>query len=200
MKIIDKLPETLFQTIHEQALLALSTRDNAAYHVGMHTANMKINGEIRKTIIPPLDLYISKVTEKGVVSSDIDYRISYNHTTFPLGHVYGQSGYLCLGNIPVQPYVSQYNLMAPLETLFLYNDKNINHGGAQLPITVEQHEEVLVWANEVDVTVNANADQYLKNDTLWDMCAQLLEKYDTDTAYDKANGLFNIIFREDGKQ
>ena len=67
MKIIDKLPETLFQTMHEQALLALSTRDNAAYHVGMHTANMKINGEIRKTIIPPLDLYIKSHRKRGSI-------------------------------------------------------------------------------------------------------------------------------------
>ena len=89
--------------------------------------------------------------------------------------------------------------MAPLETLFLYNDKNINHGGAQLPITKEQHNEVLSWASEVEITVNANADQYLKNDTLWDMCAQLLDKYDTETAYENANRLFNIIFREGGK-
>lgn len=73
MEVVDKVPEQVKENIHEQALEKLARREKRAYHVGMHTANMKIMGEVRKTIIPSMDLYISDVTNKGVISSHIEY-------------------------------------------------------------------------------------------------------------------------------
>lgn len=197
MEVVDKVPEQVKENIHEQALEKLARREKRAYHVGMHTANMKIMGEVRKTIIPSMDLYISDVTNKGVISSHIEYRISYNNTTMPFGHVYGQSGCLCLGNIPVPPFVDPHNLMDPLETLFLYNDRNINHGGAKLPITPEQDRAVRRLATCYNIEVNTQDCHYIENDTVWDLCAQLLEKYNIFDAFLIADKLFTIVFERE---
>jgi len=197
MEVVDKVPEQVKENIHEQALEKLARREKRAYRVGMHTANMKIMGEVRKTIIPSMDLYISDVTNKGVISSHIEYRISYNNTTMPFGHVYGQSGCLCLGNIPVPPFVDPHNLMDPLETLFLYNDRNINHGGAKLPITPKQDDAVRQLATCYNIEVNTQDCHYIENDTVWDLCAQLLEKYNIFDAFSIADKLFTIVFERE---
>lgn len=197
MEIVDKVPDKVKENIHEQALEKMALREKRAYHVGMHTANMKIMNEIRKTIIPPMDLYISGITKNGVISSYIEYRVAYNNATIPFGHVYGQSGCLCLGNIPVPPFVEPHNLMDPLETLFLYNDRNINHGGAKLPITPEQDKAVRQLAARCDINVNTQDCHYIENDTVWDLCAQLLEKYDIFDAFSIADKLFKIIFERE---
>lgn len=192
MKIINEIPEELLDNIHTKALKSL-TRDRATYTVGMHTARMKINGAMRKTIIPPVNIYISRVTKQGVISSDIDYRIVYNGQTFPLGHVYGGSGYLCLGNIPVPPYVSETDLMLPLETLFLYNDR-VMHGNPKLNISNDQHKAMMSWALRNNIALNTTPNRYLHEDVLWDLGAQLLEKYDIETAYSEADVMFKIAF------
>lgn len=194
MELINKLPDYLFYNIHQKALAGLSTRDKSTYTVGMHTANMNINGIIKKTIIPPLNIYISTITEKGVISSDIDYRITYNGQTFPLGHVYGASGYLCLGDIPVPAFVSRYDLMHPLETLFLYNDRNKHHGSPRLNISKNKHMTVCRWCEGHDIYIDQNQLDYIANDTVWYICSELLERYDTNTAYRHADALFTIIF------
>ena len=194
MELLEKPPEKLFYTIHQKALADLSTRSKATYTVGIHTARMKIRGEIKRTIIPPMSIYISKITECGVVSSDIDYRITYNGQTFPLGHVYGNSGYLCLGNIPVPKFVSEYDLMSPLETLFLYNDRNQNHGEPKLNIDSDKHLKILNWCVRHGVNIISEKHDYIAHDTVWDIGHQLLEQYTTEKAYELADELFKIIF------
>lgn len=194
MEWVNDLPDYLFYNIHQKAVAGLSTRSTSTYMVGMHTANMNINGTIKKTIIPPLHIYISKITEKGVISSDIDYRITYNGQTFPLGHVYGASGYLCLGDIPVPKFVSQYDLMHPLETLFLYNDRNKQHGNPKLKISKSKHMKVYKWCQQHNIYIDQNKLDYIANDTVWFICSALLERYDTDIAYGYANELFTLIF------
>ena len=95
MEIVEQIPKEIFVSAHKRALENITRRDKHAYLVGMHTANMKILNKVRKTIVPPMRVYVSEITDKGVVSSNIEYRIQYNHATVPLGHVYGGSGYLC---------------------------------------------------------------------------------------------------------
>lgn len=193
MQIIQEIPSELFETIHESALKSL-TRHNSAYNVGMHTARMNINGTIKKTIIPPLRLFISRITSEGVVSSQIDYRVTYNNQTFPLGHVYGASGYLCLGNIPVPPFVKPTDLMTPLEILFLYNDR-VLHGSPKLNISEQQHKALVTWAMKHNIAINATRHEYIKKDVLWDIGARLLQMYDIETAYEQADIMFKITFK-----
>lgn len=193
MQIVEKLPKTLFDSIHKKALAKLSKCQKAAYLVGIHTARMKIMGETRKTIIPPLNVFISNVTEKGVMSDCIDYRVTYNGQTFPLAHVFGSSGHLCLGNIPVPRFVSKYDLMLPLETLFLYNDRVLSHGNPRLRITDDQHIEIAKWCRNHQIDIGPNHN-YLKHDTVWRIGAELLEKYSTGKAYEYADEVFSLIF------
>ena len=194
MEIVEQIPKEIFVSAHKQALEKITRRDKHAYLVGMHTANMKILNKVRKTIVPPMRVYVSEITDKGVVSSNIEYRIQYNHTTVPLGHVYGGSGYLCLGNIPVPAFVSPYNLMLPLETLFLYNDQNVNHGNASLKLSHKQDADVRELARRYGLQVNTDSTNYIPYDTLWDLGAQLLELYEKSDAFEIANLLFNIVF------
>ena len=188
MEIVEQIPKEIFVSAHKQALENITRRDKHAYLVGMHTANMKILNKVRKTIVPPMQVYVSEITEKGVVSSNIEYRIQYNHSTVPLGHVYGGSGYLCLGNIPVPAFVSPYNLMLPLETLFLY------HGNASLKLSPKQDSNVRELARRYGLQVNTDSTNYIPYDTLWDLGAQLLELYEKSEAFEIANLLFNIVF------
>ena len=194
MEIVEQIPEEIFVSAHKRALENITRRDKHAYLVGMHTANMKILNKVRKTIVPPMRVYVSEITDKGVVSSNIEYRIQYNHATVPLGHVYGGSGYLCLGNIPVPAFVSPYNLMLPLETLFLYNDQNVNHGNASLKLSPKQDSNVRELARRYGLQVNTDSTNYIPYDTLWDLGAQLLELYEKSEAFKIADQLFNIVF------
>ena len=84
--------------------------------------------------------------------------------------------------------------MDPLETLFLYNDRNINHGGAKLPITPHQDRDVRELASRYTIEVNTPDCNYIENDTVWDLCAQLLDKYDIFDAFSIADKLFTIVF------
>lgn len=195
MELVKELSDELFQSVHDLALSRLSSSKDRAYEIGMHTARMNINGDIRRTIIPPLYVFAGKMTENGVVSTDIDYRIVYNNQTFPMGHVYGGSGHLCLGSIPVPRFVDIHSLMTPLETLFLYNDRNLGHGNPQLDITNEMHKKVCEFARIHQLTVPASKN-YLVYDTVWVLGAELLEKNDTNTAYELAEKLYQIIFKE----
>jgi hypothetical protein len=194
MEIVEQIPKEIFVSAHKQALENITRRDKHAYLVGMHTANMKILNKVRKTIVPPIRVYVSEITDKGVVSSNIEYRIQYNHATVPLGHVYGGSGYLCLGNIPVPAFVSPYNLMLPLETLFLYNDQNVNHGNASLKLSPKQDSNVRELARRYGLQVNTDNTNYIPYDTLWDLGAQLLELYEKSEVFKIADQLFNIVF------
>ena len=112
-----------------------------------------------------------------------------------MGHVYGASGHLCLGNIPVPRFVDIHSLMTPLETLFLYNDRNLNHGNPKLDISDEIHEKVCEFAQIHQLTI-PQSKQYLMYDTVWLLGAELLEQNDTQTAYELAETLYKIIFKE----
>ncbi len=195
MELIDELSDELFKSVHDLALSKLTSSRDRAYEIGIHTARMNINGEVRRTIIPPLYVFAGKATENGVISTDIDYRIVYNNQTFPMAHVYGASGHLCLGNIPVPRFVDIHSLMTPLETLFLYNDRNLNHGNPKLDISDEIHEKVCEFAQIHQLTI-PQSKQYLMYDTVWLLGAELLEQNDTQTAYELAETLYKIIFKE----
>lgn len=194
MEIIQEVPKKTFDTIHQKAIRDMAQSDESAYIVGMHTARMNIRGEIRKTIIPSVTIFIPRQTELGVNSYMIKYHVTLNAQTFPLAHVYGSSGYLCLGNIPVSPYVSSHNLMAPLETLFLYNDRYVNHGHPTLNISVTQHKKIVEWCHDNELEIKSDKHDYILNDTVWDIGAQLVEKYDIETAYQLADEFFRLCF------
>lgn len=168
----------------------------------MHTAQMNINGTIRPTIIPPLNLYIDQITEQGVVSSAIEYRVGYDGRSFPFGHVYGQSGYLCLGNIPVPAFVSPYDLMNPLETLFLYNDRNLRHGGNHLSLSKASYAQLTKQVNQQGFSLTTPKDHpydLLALDTIWDLGAQCLQKRSREDAYDQMEHWFRIIFQPENQ-
>ena len=193
MKRLNEIPEDLFHNVHQQALANLTKHELSAYTVGIHTVRMNINGIVKETIIPSLSMSIPKITKKGVPSSNIDYRINNNMHPLPFAHIYAGSGHLCLGNIPVPPYISPYNLMAPLEILFLYNDRNRSHGGATLVLKPDQEKQLDDYCN--DNNLQKLSGDYVENDVIWDLCSQLLEQNNKEDAYIKAEKLFDIVFK-----
>lgn len=198
MKQVKQIPQSLLATIHEKTLAKIAVRDNYLYQVGMHVAKMRFEDGVCDTIIPPLNIYISRITEKGVVSSEIEYRISYDNGSFPFGHVYGGAGYLCLGDIPVPRFVSEYRLMEPLETLFLYNDRNTSHGGAELRFNLDATMEIKQWleSNGLGYIVLPEPEHnWVRRDTVWVIGRELLNHYSVDRAYEKADEIFKLIFR-----
>lgn len=204
MKPLKDIPDEWFQTNHEKALAKLSVLDKKAFTVGMHTANMNVNGTLKKVILPPMNVYIDEeaITDRGVVSSHVEYRVTYNHQPFPLAHIYSGQGHLCLGNIPVPPYVSPYQLMTPLETLLLYNDRYLSHGNPKLTISKETHRQIQEFMLKTGYMLEdeLNGQKYLEKDVIWELTAHLLTHYSNQVAYayEQADELFQMIFRKEG--
>ena len=198
MQLETELPDVLFENIHQHALHRLANADKNRIYIGMHTVTMLINGVRRKTIIPDLEVELPTKTEMGYVAAQLSYRVAYNNLSFPIAHVFYGSGTLCLGNIPVPRYIEAYQLMVPLETLCLYNDHVFSHGHPQLSVSAAVHRQVNKLAQQYDVQLNTQKTNYLLHDTLWDLCAQLLEKYETDKAYTIAAQFFVLIFNTEG--
>ena len=203
MKRINKLPNEIKNQIlteHQKALSRMLD-EKATVVIPMHTANMNIieNGKesIRKTIIPPLAVYVGDFVVGGKVKSrEIKYTILYNKKPLPISHIYRGSGHLCLGSIFVPQFIPAHSPQQPLETLFLHNDRNISHGNPQLPITEAQIKEVeeirktYLPNHKIDFEAN-----WVLNDTLWLIGSYLLETHDKETAFKIMDEVFKIVFK-----
>ena len=199
MQLETELPDVLFENIHQHALHRLANANQQIVHIGMHTVTMLINGQRRKTILPALEVELPAKTEMGYVSGQVSYRVANNGVSFPMAHVFHGSGTLCLGDIPVPRYIEAYQIMVPLETLCLYNDHVFSHGHPKLTVSDSAHKQVVKLAQQYEVNLNTQSTDYLTNDTPWDLCAQLLEKYEIDKAYTIASQFFALIFDMEGR-
>ena len=200
MKKLDKLPEELktqFQTAHQRALSLLTASRENCVKIPSHIVNMRIkiddHSEIKRTIIPDINVYIDNKCQNILYRDSLSYTVSLNDKPFPMGHVYS-TGNLCLGSIFVPTILSPHNLMTPLETLFLHNDR-VMHGNPKLPVTEEQKQELSLHIKSKfpDCPINFTED-YLRNDTLWRLGNYVLENTTEDEALRIMNECFVIIF------
>lgn len=155
-------------------------------------------------IIPSIDIYITKKAflKTGYFKKDALYFfISGTHMPFPYGHVYAHSGSICLGSIFVPSAVPERSLAMPLETLFLHNDRNLDHGGASLFIDKSQAkrigvilEERHIRSGQKYVIVNKPSENIIANDEIWRLSADVAVQKPLPQALSIMADIYNIIF------
>ena len=211
---LDKNIQNALASEHLRALNKVIKNKDFATVIPMHTAKMKITnptiGEtsIKDVIIPELAIYTDKssITEdKKINRGVIDYRIANNGEPFPLAHVYRSSGHLCLGNIFVPNLISIYNPQQPLETLFLHNDRNENHGRPVIKVSVAMRKAIFQLLqseipsftnekNENKLPFDIETPNWVQFDTLWNISAWLLERTSKQSAFTIMEEIFLILY------
>ena len=96
---------------------------------------------LEETFVPWTTVFVKPngfLDEDHIDRDALTYTITNTKRPFPYGHIYAGSGHICLGSIFVPSKVPRYSPQQPLETLFLHNDRNVNHGGASLTVSKEQ--------------------------------------------------------------
>lgn len=207
--VIDPAIRRTLESENEKALRKMMHNRDLSTIIPMHTANMSIysfnTGEqIQKTIIPELAIYIDKngIRDEQISRSSITYRIAYNNAPIPLSHVYNDSGSLCLGNIFVPALVPLHSPQLPLETLFLHNDRNMNHGNPKLPISSELEHRIKTTLDRMTLEYNGrqfpleikDSDNWVKYDILWRIGAEMLELFPKKKAFENMDVIFKMIF------
>lgn len=206
-KTKEATPELLeaIKSVHERALSAMLHDKSIAQIIPIHTAMMKVllpdgNTDTIQTIIPEMAIYVKTKSQTTVARDAIEYRITYNNVPFPLAHVYGSSGYLCLGSVYVPPVVPIHSPQLPLETLFLYNDRVLSHGNPSIPLTNTQKQEISAYMKQVfpkfsNFDVDLTVANWVANDTLWRLGNYVLTNTETvDDAYNIMENVFKLIF------
>ncbi len=159
----------------------------------------------RTVIIPPVDVYTSDsaVLKQGFFKRDaLSYFISGTRRVFPYGHVYIDSGYICLGNIFVPSAVSERSAATPLETLFLHNDRNLNHGNSHLSIGQSQAENIgkiiektgVLLSELGQAVIDYPGDDIIANDQIWILSADVAEQKSLPEALNIMSQIFDVIF------
>ena len=160
-------------------------------------------------IIPAVDVYArgKSVLKDGFLKRDsLSYFIAETHKPFPFGHVFASSGYLCLGTIFVPSAVPEHSVAMPLETLFLHNDRNLNHGGSHLYIgdDVKQGISAILTGNKIQCSSPANqidsGCDLIKYDEIWNLSVDVLEQKPLPEALQTMSAIFDVLFAEDRKQ
>ena len=209
MKLEKGINNTIRQLVaseHERALTKLIEGKTVNFVIPIHKAKMKIynketqTSEIKETIIPRINIYLddNAVVQDKINRNSMEYRIAYNNASFPLAHVYGSSGFLCLGNIFVPQLIEKYNPMQPLETLFLYNDRYLAHGHPKLPLDNIQLTWISKYLKQNNLSIpsfNKNGEEWLKNDVLWNMGHEMLKECSDEDAYQHMENIFKVIFK-----
>lgn len=194
MEIFDALSEKQqrqMETKTKRALRQLANKKDIAAIIPIHVANMQIlvdNGkggtksQILPVIVPKMNIYIDNTKHRdGMIDRNaIEYRIAENNAIFPLAHVYRENGHLCLGNIFVPHLIPEYSPQLALETLFLHNDRNTNHGGAWLSIDKKQLNDIVNYLAIHGIimtppTLSAfNIRNIVKSDAIWRLSHDVL--------------------------
>lgn len=224
MKVTTKIDPNILRTMeseNKKALRQILHNRDLSTIIPIHTANMSIYKpenddrnlpKIRPTIIPPLAIYIdTKGIKNGKLSrASITYRIAYNNNPIPLSHVYNNSGSLCLGSIFVPAFVPVHSPQLPLETLFLHNDRNVNHGQPKLKLTQKQLLEIKLVLNSMMIPdknyiknkfpIDVTQSDWIATDMLWQIGAEMLELFPKHKALYNMNIIFQLVFPSEKKK
>lgn len=212
MKIETEIPIVVrkrIMTEHERVMARIAKMKKNSAIVPIRTCRMNIlqpdgSEKLQKTIVPATIISTSELMayDGKLPIGSLTYKIANNGQSFPLGHIFNSSGALCLGTIFVPSMIDEHSLQQPLETLFLYNDRNLEHGSPVLTITANKLDKIREYFKDnlgemlpswVPRTGNIG-QEWLRNDTLWAIGAYVYEKYELHDAYKHMGELFNIIF------
>lgn len=158
-----------------------------------------------QTIVPPTSIYLAShafLDGEHIDRDCLAYFVAGTQNAFPLAHVYSGSGNICLGSIFVPNKVSRYTPQQPLETLFLHNDRVLNHGGASLRLDKETVRDVAGILRESGIELSENmlpflkADyELLKEDGIWRIAAEVYQqKEDLRDAVNVMDMVYKRIF------
>lgn len=174
--------------------------------------NVAGNKECYRTVaIPAVDIYVSDnaaLSEGHLKRDALSYFISGTHMAFPYGHVYKDSGCICLGSIFVPSAIPERSPAMPLETLFLHNDRNVSHGGAHLYISKEAAKAIGWIINMHGIALSGAARSVIdypgmdiiKNDEIWNLSADVVEQRPLPDALDIMQAIYDAIFKEEKKE
>lgn len=167
--------------------------------------------DFRTVIIPAIDIYI---TEKAFLKTGFFKRealyffISGTKATFPYGHVFEHSGAICLGDIFVPSAVPERSPAMPIETLFLHNDRNLNHGHSHLFIDEDQAAMIGEIIKESQVKLSNLGKEVIKkpgldiiaSDEIWNLSADMAEQKPLPEALFIMTKVYNVIFRQEDEE
>lgn len=211
MKRLSEVPIEALEKIkseHEQALDKLFSQTICTYRMPMHVVAMRIkrfnkSEGIDRVIIPAIVIHLTDdafITKNTLDRNGIKYSLQSTRRPFPFGHVYQNSGHVCLGNIFVPSEVSCHSPQQPLETLFLYNDRNVNHGESRITLTaadIIRIEDILKSANiqTPDAMREVLIPDYnlVRNDAIWALSAFVLHA-NPQNAFAIMHQIFDIVF------
>lgn len=212
MKKLNKIPKACINSIlseQEKALLALQKKDNSI-SIPIHKVRMKIERpnkepKIEDVMIPATCVSFDK---SAIVEGDICdkrhmvFTLDKYGVAFPIAHVFRSSGHICFGDIYVGE-TTRYTPLNPLEQLFLYNDRVVNHGGACLYANENQVRNIFALLKEYgvkpsdDVTTTFLPDRNLiANDSLWILTAEITKQMSYTIAIELCDRIFDILFKK----
>lgn len=155
-------------------------------------------------IIPAVDVFTrgkSPLLRPGFLKRDaLLFFVGGTKEAFPFGHVYHDSGSICLGSLFVPSAVPEYAPAMPLETLFLSNDRNLNHGRGRL--IVEKAEVCAVMQLLSGAGIQLSQGSFIKeeknllmNDMIWNLSADVAEQKPLPEALSVMASVYAIIFK-----
>lgn len=159
----------------------------------------------RMVIIPAIDIYVSNrpYLKDGYLKREaLSFFVSGTRVPLPYGHIYSESGYVCLGNIFVPSAVPKKAVTMPIETLFLHNDRNLSHGNSCLYIDKAKYEAVnrILFKNNIDIRKDTLSSyvipgrNIIKNDEIWNLSADVLEQKSLPNALKIMTEIYAVIF------
>lgn len=214
MRRVAEIPKTVLQTIEQNQrnqVLKVGREYNHYCDLPIRPVKMRIKDidsdetKLRTTIVPATTIYIAP---DGFIDKDtldrnaITYAVTKTNKPFPYGHIYRGSGHVCLGNIFVPSKISKYNPQQPLETLFLHNDRNLNHGDSYLFLDVSQMANIkyVLVSRKIEITANIlfaltdSAANMIKEDQIWILAAEIYNQKPIMEALQIMAEIYDIIF------
>lgn len=156
-------------------------------------------------IIPATDIYVANraMLGEGLFKRDsLYFFIASTATSFPYGHVFANSGGICLGNIFVPSAVPCHSPAMPLETLFLHNDRNLSHGDSHLKIDEPTAIEIERIMNQNDIQLSEYAKRVISSpgvdiiayDEIWILSADVAVSRPLPEAIRIMQDVYDLIF------
>lgn len=194
---------TMIADEQNKRIRLLANFKNNTTSIPMHTADMRIKvpndyeSVIKKVILPPL-LVEGYKSDNGLIStSRLRYYVAYNVKPLPICHIFSDSGFICLGDLSMSPFIEPQQILEPLELLLVNNDR-IMHGAPH----IDRPENLLTDLNEYFETINLKVDidltlNWVENDTLWYISSLVYEKFNNESKRLKVmDDIYKLVFTE----
>lgn len=214
MKRLETVPAqalVAMKTEHERAIASVLQEYQLFCTLPIRPVRMKIlralegREGLEQVIVPATDIHLKP---KGYLGKDtlnrdaLTYSIAGQKQPFPFGHIYQSSGHICLGSIFVPSNISRFCPQQPLETLFLHNDRNLNHGNAHLQLSKAQVDQVREQLTQYGILLSMDAEHslvpkhdVLADDGIWTMSADVYQQAETlQQALACMQTIYQIIF------